>query len=177
MASWTFTFCKTQGPSLPRSIVFYRQYPKGTFKDVTVGSGLGVAGYSMGVAIGDVNNDGRPDVLLTQYGSIKLFLNLGEGKFEDVTAQAGLANPLWGVVGGFSSTMTGMAGSIWLWSTTWITMRKKNASHPRGLKPFVPHLSFAACAASSSAIAALLLAIRNCQSRPSPSRMSVSTQA
>ena len=39
----------------------------------------------MGVAIGDVNNDGWPDVLVTQYGGIKLFLNNGNGTFTDVT--------------------------------------------------------------------------------------------
>ena len=49
----------------------------------------------MGVAIGDVNNDGRPDVLLTEYRGIKLFLNNGDGTFTDVTKQAGLEDPLW----------------------------------------------------------------------------------
>jgi hypothetical protein len=67
----------------------------GKFRDVTEGSGLGVAGWNMGVAVGDVNNDGLPDVLLTQYGGVRLFLNKGGGKFEDVTEEAGLSNPLW----------------------------------------------------------------------------------
>jgi hypothetical protein len=67
----------------------------GRFRDVTEGSGLGVAGWNMGVAVGDVNNDGLPDVLLTQYGGVKLFLNKGGGKFEDVTKESGLDNPLW----------------------------------------------------------------------------------
>jgi hypothetical protein len=67
----------------------------GRFRDVTAGSGLGVAGWGMGVAVGDVNNDGLPDVLLTQYGGVRLFLNMGGGKFEDVTREAGLDNPLW----------------------------------------------------------------------------------
>jgi enediyne biosynthesis protein E4 len=42
------------------------------------------------VAVGDVNNDGRPDVLVTQYGGVKLFLNNGDGTFADVTQEAGL---------------------------------------------------------------------------------------
>jgi hypothetical protein len=50
----------------------------------------------MGVAVGDVNNDGRPDVLVTQYGGIKLFLNKGDGTFADATQQVGLENPYWG---------------------------------------------------------------------------------
>src|SRR5205823_13208414 len=56
-----------------------------------------------GVAVGDVNNDGLPDVLLTQYGGVKLFLNLGGGRFADVTEEAGLANanPLWAMSAAF----------------------------------------------------------------------------
>jgi enediyne biosynthesis protein E4 len=73
----------------------------GTFKDVTEGSGLGIAGYNMGVAIGDINNDGRPDVLVTQYGGVKLFLNQGNGIFKDVTLEAGLKNPLWATSANF----------------------------------------------------------------------------
>ena len=49
----------------------------------------------MGVAIGDVNNDGWPDVLITQYGGVKLFLNNGDGTFTDVTKKAGLDVPGW----------------------------------------------------------------------------------
>src|SRR5262249_27019330 len=63
----------------------YQQLPDGHFKDVSAGSGLDVAGYNMGVAVGDVNNDGLPDVLLTQYGGLRLFLNNGDGTFTDVT--------------------------------------------------------------------------------------------
>src|SRR5205823_3808862 len=88
------------GPKGKKNQLF-RQRPDGTFEDVSKGSGLDVAGYSMGVAVGDVNNDGLHDVLLTQYGGIKLFLNLGGGRFEDVTALAGLDNPLWGMSAAF----------------------------------------------------------------------------
>jgi enediyne biosynthesis protein E4 len=74
----------------------YQQLPNGRFKDVSAGSGLDIAGYNMGVAVGDVNNDGLPDVLVTQFGGIKLFLNNGDGTFSDVTKESGLANPEWG---------------------------------------------------------------------------------
>ena len=74
----------------------YKNMPDGTFKDVTAGSGLGIAGYNTGVIVGDINNDGLPDVIVTQYGGVKLFLNRGNGVFEDVTEESGLKNPLWG---------------------------------------------------------------------------------
>lgn len=89
------------GPESKSVNRLYRQVPGGTFQDVTAGSGLDVAGYNRGVAIGDVNNDGLPDVLLTQYGGIKLFLNLGGGRFEDITKTSGLLNPLWGMSAAF----------------------------------------------------------------------------
>jgi hypothetical protein len=78
------------GPDSPSKNKLYRQLPGGRFEDVSAGSGLDFAGWNMGVAVGDVNNDGRPDVLITQYGGARLFLNLGGGKFEDVTREAGL---------------------------------------------------------------------------------------
>src|SRR5262249_4445398 len=89
------------GPDSASVNHLYRRLPDGKLRDVTAGSGLGVAGYNMGVAVGDVNNDGRPDVLLTQYGGIRLFLNRGGGRFEGVTAEAGLSNDLWGASAAF----------------------------------------------------------------------------
>ncbi|HTU22093.1 MAG TPA: CRTAC1 family protein [Gemmataceae bacterium] len=79
----------------------YRQEADGRFRDVSAGSGLDIAGHNMGVAVGDVNNDGRPDVLFTQYGGIRLFRNDGAGKFQDVTGEAGLSNPAWGASAAF----------------------------------------------------------------------------
>src|SRR5215467_13437821 len=84
------------GPDSPSKNRLFRQGPKGRFTDVSAGSGLDIAGYNMGVAIGDVNNDGQPDVLVTQYGGIRLFLNNGDGTFADITRSAGLDNPFWG---------------------------------------------------------------------------------
>lgn len=71
----------------------FHQEPDGTFRDVSEGSGLDVSGYGMGVAVGDVNNDGYPDVLVTEYGGVRLFLNNGNGTFREVTKEAGLAEP------------------------------------------------------------------------------------
>jgi hypothetical protein len=72
---------------------------EGKFEDVGAGSGLDVDGYGMGVACGDVNNDGRVDLLLTEYGRSRLFLNETQDdtpRFRDITEAAGLDNRLWG---------------------------------------------------------------------------------
>ncbi len=78
------------GPDSTSKNALYRQLPDGRFQDASAGSGLDFAGFNMGVAVGDVNNDGLPDVLITQYGGVKLFLNKGDGTFKDVTHEAGL---------------------------------------------------------------------------------------
>src|SRR5262249_22332121 len=83
------------GPDSRSTNRLYRQGPDGRFTDVSKGSGLDIAGYCTGVAIGDVNNDGLPDVLVTFYGGIKLFLNQGAGKFMDITVSAGFETSRW----------------------------------------------------------------------------------
>ena len=71
------------------------------FTDVTAESGLEVGGYSMGVSVGDVDNDGWPDLYLTHWNSSnQLFRNLGpEGdfRFEDITETAGVGERRWGI--------------------------------------------------------------------------------
>jgi hypothetical protein len=62
----------------------------GTFTDVTSHAGLDVELYGMGVAVGDYNNDGFPDILITCVGQNRLFRNTGKGNFVDVTNAAGL---------------------------------------------------------------------------------------
>src|ERR1700733_1902695 len=70
----------------------YRNNRDGTFTDVTHRAGLDVEIYGMGVAVGDYNNDGFPDILVTCVGQNRLFRNTGKGTFADVTAKSGLDN-------------------------------------------------------------------------------------
>ena len=77
----------------------YRNNRDGTFTDVTHRAGLDVEMYGMGVAVGDYNNDGFSDILVTCVGQNRLFRNTGKGTFTDVTAQSGLDNRL-----GFSTS-------------------------------------------------------------------------
>ena len=87
---WPWDIKKEPGLK-PTTAVLYRNDGNGVFEDVTADSGLNVAFYGMGVAIGDYDNDGLPDVYCTAVGSNRLFRNLGEGKFIDTTKQAGVA--------------------------------------------------------------------------------------
>ena len=68
----------------------YHNDGDGTFTDVTARAGLDVELYGMGVAVGDYNNDGYPDILVTCVGQNRLFRNTGKGTFVDVTNTAGL---------------------------------------------------------------------------------------
>lgn len=68
----------------------YHNNRNGTFTDVTARAGLAIEMYGMGVAVGDFNNDGFPDLLVTAVGQNRLFQNNGRGAFIDVTEKAGL---------------------------------------------------------------------------------------
>ncbi len=76
----------------------YRNNGDGTFTDVTASAGLEGHGYGMGVAVGDYDNDGYPDLYVTSFGRNILYHNNGNGTFTDVTARAGVA------AGGWSSS-------------------------------------------------------------------------
>jgi hypothetical protein len=68
----------------------YRNNRNGTFSDVTHAAGLDVEMYGMGVAVGDYDNDGFPDVFVSCVGQSRLFRNLGNGTFTEVTKTGGL---------------------------------------------------------------------------------------
>lgn len=75
----------------------YRNTGKGSFVDITAGSGLDADMYAMGVAAGDYDNDGRQDLYVTALDGDRLFHNEGAGKFKNVTKLAGIANANFGI--------------------------------------------------------------------------------
>jgi hypothetical protein len=73
----------------------YHNNGDGTFTDVTEKAGVKGHSYGMGVAVGDYDNDGRPDIYVTNYGRNILYHNNGDGTFTDVTDKAGVAAGGW----------------------------------------------------------------------------------
>lgn len=73
----------------------YHQKADGTFEDITEKAGLAGVGYSMGVAVGDFDNDGNEDLFVTGYGGNHLYRNNGNCTFTDVTEKAGVAGSGW----------------------------------------------------------------------------------
>ena len=84
---------KAYQPKKPLRSALYRNNGDGTFADVTVKAGVEAEGlFGMGVAVGDYDNDGFPDLFVLGYGRCILYRNNGDGTFTDVTARAGVEN-------------------------------------------------------------------------------------
>jgi hypothetical protein len=80
-------------PKEPLRSALYRNNGDGTFTDVTLQAGVGAEGlFGMGMAVGDYDNDGFPDLLVLGYGRCILYHNNRDGTFTDVSAQAGVEN-------------------------------------------------------------------------------------
>lgn len=87
------------GSNVPAKHALYRNLGDGTFEDVTRAMGLEVSCYGMGVAVGDFDNDGWPDLFISAVGGDHLLRNLQGSRFEEVTRRAGVAGPGgWSVV-------------------------------------------------------------------------------
>ncbi len=74
-----------------RSALYHNNH-NGTFTEVTDKAGVGYPCWAMGAAVGDYNNDGWPDLLVTCFGGVVLYRNNGDGTFTDVTRQSGLSS-------------------------------------------------------------------------------------
>ncbi len=90
---WLDIYLVGQRQNRPTGGALYRNRGDGTFEDRTAGSGLAVPGDWHGCAVGDVDNDGRPDLLLAGYGTVGLFRNRGDGRFARAAAGRGLDPP------------------------------------------------------------------------------------
>lgn len=87
--------CDFWTPAKPVSNALYHNNRDGTFTDVTQKAGVAGAYFGMGVAVGDYDNDGWPDMFVTAYGRCILYKNNHDGTFSDVTEKAGVATPGW----------------------------------------------------------------------------------
>src|SRR6516162_251659 len=87
--------CDFYSPPHPLRNALYRNNRDGTFTDVTEKAGVSGNAYGMGVAVGDYDNDGFPDLYVTQYAQGILYRNNRDGTFTDVTSKAGVSTPGW----------------------------------------------------------------------------------
>jgi enediyne biosynthesis protein E4 len=99
----------TNSPSVDMAVhgqkaksALYRNNHDGTFTDVTEKAGVGYPCWAMGGAVGDYNNDGWPDILVTCEEGMVLYRNNGDGTFTDVTKQAHLTDPRWSTGAAFA---------------------------------------------------------------------------
>jgi hypothetical protein len=105
----TFPALKGEQPA-PHAMLLHNNHD-GTFTDVTDRAGVANERWGFGVAVGDYDNDGWPDIYVANYGKNRLYHNNHDGTFTDVAGKAGVAlgrwsaGPTWGI-------MTGMADSI-----------------------------------------------------------------
>ena len=115
------------------------------FTDVTARSGFAPGDYGMGVAVGDYDNDGDPDVYVTNFGPNRLYRNNGDGSFADVTVAAGpgLDDPRWSMSASFSDYDAD--GDLDLFVTNYVdfTVPGAKACHePAGARDYCGPLQF-----------------------------------
>jgi len=121
----------------------YHQKPDGTFEDITEKAGLQGVGYSMGVAIGDYDNDGYEDLFVTGYGGNRLYHNNGDCTFTDVTEKAGVGGSGWSSSAAWVDLdndglldLVVLRYLAWDWDDTWCgTQDDRGYCHPDYFPP------------------------------------------
>ncbi|WKK66668.1 CRTAC1 family protein [Lutimonas zeaxanthinifaciens] len=86
--TWVEGFSKTKPENSEGHNHLYRNLGNGTFQDVSKEAGIMQSLYSMGITVGDINNDNFPDIFLSNHGKNTLYLNLGDGSFRDISSKA-----------------------------------------------------------------------------------------
>jgi hypothetical protein len=89
------TLAALRGQEAAPSAALFRNDGDGTFTDVTGSAGVANGRWGQGACAGDYDNDGRPDLFVTNFGRSRLFRNRGQGRFEDVGEAAGVAVDKW----------------------------------------------------------------------------------
>lgn len=108
----------------------YRNVQGVKLKNVSADSGTQHANYySQGVAVGDVDNDGFADLLVTGYGGLDLFLNLGDGTFVESASTRGLVDPSWSTSAGFGDFDGGR-----VFYSTRCSLRRLVVGQPSGMQ-------------------------------------------
>ncbi|MDE0041680.1 MAG: VCBS repeat-containing protein, partial [Candidatus Poribacteria bacterium] len=87
---------------VPPTNALYRNDGDGTFTEVTDDAGVGDLGYGFSCTVGDYDNNGFPDIYITNFGANVLYRNNGDGTFADVTTQAKVGDSLWGASAAFA---------------------------------------------------------------------------
>lgn len=88
-------------PSVDSGNRLFRRDADGVFRDATMEAGLGDTGYGMGTALGDIDNDGDLDLLVTNDGPNRLYRNNADGTFSDITESAGIEGSRWSTSAAF----------------------------------------------------------------------------
>ncbi len=88
--TWVEDFSKTKPKESNLHSHLYKNLQNGTFKEVSKEAGVDGPLYSMGITVGDIDNDGFPDIFLSNYGNNTLYHNKGDGTFKDITDTAGV---------------------------------------------------------------------------------------
>ncbi len=111
------TLTKKQVSGGTPDVTLYRNNGNGTFTDVTVQAGLDFHGWGMGVACGDMDNDGFPDIFITAYGMNVFYHNNGNGTFTNETKKSGLGGKkgFWAGASWADYDRDGYLGSLCMW--------------------------------------------------------------